>query len=64
MGDLQTAINDIGTMMAAFTDPVTTEVFTEIEKDLMAHEQRLVELYRAKMGSELKPAKPTTSTAV
>jgi protease I len=64
LGDLQTAINDVGSMMAAYTDPVTTEIFTHIQKDLIAHEQRLVELYRAKMGSELKPAKPTTGTAV
>ncbi|MGB3650927.1 MAG: DJ-1/PfpI/YhbO family deglycase/protease [Rivularia sp. (in: cyanobacteria)] len=64
LGDLQTAVNDVGTMMAAYTDPVTTEIFTHIQKDLMAHEQRLVDLYRARMGSELKPAKPTTGTAV
>ena len=64
LGDVQTAVNDVGRMMAAFTDPVTTEIFTEIQKDLMTHEQLLVELYRAKMGSELKPAKPTTGTAV
>ena len=64
LGDLQTAINDVGSMMAAYTDPVTTEIFTNIQKGLMANEQRLVELYRAKMGSELKPAKPTTGTAV
>ncbi len=64
LGDLQTAINDVGRMMAAYTDPMTTEIFTDVQKDLMAHEQRLVEVYRAKMGSELKPAKPTTGTAI
>ncbi len=64
LGDLQTAINDVGSMMAAYTDPVTTEIFTNIQKGLMANEQRLVELYRAKMSGELKPAKPTTGTAV
>ncbi|MEL7242283.1 MAG: DJ-1/PfpI/YhbO family deglycase/protease [Cyanobacteria bacterium J06573_2] len=64
LGDLQTAIHDVGSMMAAFTDPVTTEIFSNIQKDLIANEQRLVELYRAKMGTELKPAKPTTGTAV
>ncbi|MEB3215925.1 MAG: DJ-1/PfpI/YhbO family deglycase/protease [Nostocales cyanobacterium 94392] len=56
LGDLQTGINDVGTMMAAYTDPVTTAIFTEIQKDMISQEQRLVELYRAKMGSELKPA--------
>lgn len=64
LGDLQTGINDVGTMMVAYTDPVTTQIFTEIQKDMMSQEQRLVELYKAKMGSELKPAKPTTSTAI
>ncbi|MGB3759520.1 MAG: DJ-1/PfpI/YhbO family deglycase/protease [Rivularia sp. (in: cyanobacteria)] len=64
LGDLQTAVHDVGSMMAAYTDPVTTEIFTNIQKDLIGNEQRLVELYRAKMGSELKPAKPTTGTAV
>ncbi|MEA5593834.1 DJ-1/PfpI/YhbO family deglycase/protease [Rivularia sp. UHCC 0363] len=64
LGDLQTAINDIATMMTAYTDPVTTETFTQIQKDLMEQEQRLVDLYRTKVGGELKPAKPTTGTAV
>lgn len=56
LGDLQTGISEVGTMMAAYTDPVTTEIFSNIQKDLITSEQRLVELYRAKMGSQLKPA--------
>ncbi|MBF2015773.1 MAG: DJ-1/PfpI/YhbO family deglycase/protease [Rivularia sp. T60_A2020_040] len=64
LGDLQTGINDVGTMMVAYTDPVTTQIFTQIQKDMMSQEQRLGDLYKARMGSELKPAKPTTGTAI
>ncbi|WP_026735114.1 DJ-1/PfpI/YhbO family deglycase/protease [Fischerella sp. PCC 9605] len=64
LGDLQTGIGDIGNLMAALTDPVSTRIFTEIYKDLLMYEQRLVELYRVRMGAEVKPAKPTTGTAV
>jgi protease I len=64
LGDVQTGIGDIGALMAATTDPVSTDIFTKIHNDLRIYEQRLVDLYRARMGAEVKPAKPTTGAAV
>jgi protease I len=64
LGDVQTGIGDIGNLFPKYTDPVATAIFTEILHDLQACEQRLVQLYRAKVGSDVKPAKPTTGAAV
>ncbi|NJL63790.1 MAG: DJ-1/PfpI/YhbO family deglycase/protease [Methylacidiphilales bacterium] len=64
LGDVQTGIGDIGNLMAAFTDPISTAIFTEIHKDLVTYEQQLVELYRARVGIGVKPANPTTGAAV
>jgi len=64
LGDVQTGIGDIGNLMPAFTDPISTDIFTEIHKDLIVYEQQLVELYRARVGNGVKPANPTTGTAV
>jgi protease I len=64
LGDVQTGIGDIGNLMAAFTDPMSTVVFTEIYKDLLLYEQHLADVYKARMGAGVKPAKPTTGTAV
>ena len=64
LGDAQTGIGDIGNLMAAFTDPVSTALFTEIYKDLLLYERHLADLYKARMGAEVKPAKPTTGAAV
>jgi len=64
LGDVQTGIGDIGNLCAMYTDPRSTAIFTEIYNDLLMCEQRLIELYHARMGAELKPAKPTTNPAV
>ncbi|MEB3177510.1 MAG: DJ-1/PfpI/YhbO family deglycase/protease [Nostocaceae cyanobacterium] len=64
LGDVQTGIGDIGNLCAMYTDPISTAIFTEIYNDLLMCEQRLVELYHARMGAEIKPAKPTTNPAV
>ena len=64
LGDVQTGIGDIGNLIAATTDPVSTAMFTQIHKDLLTYEQRLVDLYRVRMGAGVKPAKPTTGAAV
>ncbi|BAZ41681.1 PfpI family intracellular peptidase [Calothrix sp. NIES-4101] len=64
LGDIQTGIGDVGNLMAAFTDPITTAIFTDIHKDLVMSEQRLVNLYRAKVGDKVKSANPTTGTSV
>ncbi|MBW4449931.1 MAG: DJ-1/PfpI/YhbO family deglycase/protease [Spirirestis rafaelensis WJT71-NPBG6] len=64
LGDVQTGIGDIGNLCAMYTDPVATALFTDIYNDLVASEQRLVELYQTRMGLDIKPAKPTTGAAV
>ncbi|MBR8833286.1 MAG: DJ-1/PfpI/YhbO family deglycase/protease [Stigonema ocellatum SAG 48.90 = DSM 106950] len=56
LGDVQTGIGDIGNLIAAYTDPVSTAIFTQIHKDLLMFEQRLVDLYRARTGAGVKPA--------
>ncbi len=61
LGDIQTAIGDIGNLSAMLTDPVATAIFKEIHNDLGKYEQRLVELYRARIAAGVRPPKPTTS---
>jgi protease I len=64
LGDVQTGIGDIGKLMAAYTDPLTTAIFTEIYHDLLRSEQQLLELYRGRVGNQTQPAQPTTGSAV
>jgi protease I len=64
LGDLQTGIGDIGNLCASYTDPVATAIFKEIYHDLWKYEQRLVELYRARITAQIKPPKPTTGAAM
>ncbi|WP_413200645.1 DJ-1/PfpI/YhbO family deglycase/protease [Nostoc piscinale] len=64
LGDLQTGIGDIGNLSAMFTDPVATSIFKQIYRDLLRDEQRLVELYRSRLGGEVQSPKPTTGAAV
>jgi protease I len=64
LGDVQTGIGDIGNLVAALTDPISTAIFMQIYKDLVTYEQRLADVYRARMGADIKPAKPTTGAAV
>ncbi|MEH2160918.1 MAG: DJ-1/PfpI/YhbO family deglycase/protease [Nostoc sp.] len=64
LGDIQTGIGDIGNLCAMFTDPVATAIFKEIYHDLLKYEQRLAELYRARVGVDIQAPKPTTGAAV
>lgn len=65
LGDMQTAVVDTFQLRNQLTDPVTTEVFSEIEVDQSIYEQHLAQLYRARLGAEIaKPAKPSTAPAV
>lgn len=65
LGDIQTGVVDTFNLRKQYTDPVSTAIFTEIESDLAMSEQRLAQLYHARIGSEpSKPAKPTTGAAV
>ncbi len=65
LGDIQTGVVDAANLMPQFTDPVSTAIFTQIEKDLSVYERHLADLYRARVGSGgVKPAQPTTNVAV
>ena len=65
LGDMQTAVVDTYQLRNQLTDPVTTEIFSEIEVDQSIYEQHLAQLYRARLGAEIaKPAKPSTAPAV
>ncbi|MEH2076603.1 MAG: DJ-1/PfpI/YhbO family deglycase/protease [Nostoc sp.] len=64
LGDVQTGIGDIGNLCAMLTDPAATAIFKEIYHDLLKYEQRLAELYRARMGVQVQAPKPTTGAAV
>ena len=65
MGDLQTGVVDAFNLTNQFTDPVTAAVFDEIEVDLAKHEQRVADLYHARLGGgESQPAQPSTGAAV
>ncbi len=64
LGDVQTGIGDIGNLIAAFTDPISTAIFTHIHKDLLMYEQQLVNIYRSRTSGGVEPAKPSTGAAV
>lgn len=65
LGDIQTGVVDTYQLSTQLTDPISTALFIRIEEDLAQQEQRLAQLYHARVGSEIaKPAKPSTSPAV
>lgn len=64
LGDVQTGVVDIYNLYIQFTDPISTGLLREIEKDLSLYERHLADLYRARIGYMPKPAKPTTGAAV
>ncbi|MBN4003055.1 DJ-1/PfpI/YhbO family deglycase/protease [Nostoc sp. LPT] len=64
LGDVQTGIGDIGNLSVMFTDPVATAIFKEIYQDLSKSEQQLVELYRARITTQVQPPKPTTGAVI
>ena len=64
LGDLQTGIGDMANSCAMYTDPVATAIFKGIYDDLLQYEQQLIQLYRARIASEVKAPKPTTGAAL
>ena len=64
LGDVQTGLGDISNLSAMYTDPVATAIFKEIYQDLLKYEQRLAQLYRRRIGTEIQPPKPTTGVAL
>ncbi len=59
LGDLQTGIKGSHQLCVGVTDPRTGELLNQIEAALMVHEQRLSDLYRARLGSQVQPPIPT-----
>jgi deglycase len=65
MGDLQTGVVDTFNLTTQLTDPTTTAIFDEMEVTMAKQEQRVADLYHARLGDKkTEPAKPTTGAAV
>ncbi|HEV7860543.1 MAG TPA: DJ-1/PfpI/YhbO family deglycase/protease [Pyrinomonadaceae bacterium] len=64
LGDLQTGVVDAFNLTNKFTDPATASIFDEIEVDIAKHEQRIADIYHARLDTaKPKSAQPTTGTA-
>ncbi|MBE9128383.1 MULTISPECIES: DJ-1/PfpI/YhbO family deglycase/protease [unclassified Coleofasciculus] len=64
LGDLQTGVVDSYHLSSQLTDPLTVEILMQIEENLSRHEERVSELYRARLGSNVQPPMPTTMAIV
>lgn len=65
LGDLQTGVVDAYNLRNSLTDPVTAQLFDDIEVDIAKQEQRVADLYHARTGTQkADPAQPTTGAAV
>lgn len=65
LGDIQTGVIDCFQLQAQFTDPVSTMIFSSIERDLAKAERRLARLYQERIGlNEPEPAQPTTPVGI
>jgi len=65
LGDLQTGVVDTYALRNQLTDPATTAIFDEMEVRLAQDEQRIADLYQARIeGDQIKPPQPTTGAAV
>lgn len=60
LGDVQTGWVDAYHLASQVTDPNTAEVLEEIGSNLLLHEQRLADFYRARRGRQVQPPTPTT----
>lgn len=64
LGNLQTGVVDSYHLCGQLTDPITVKILTDIEENLSLLEQRVGDLYRTRMGKNVKPPTPTTMAAV
>jgi protease I len=65
LGDLQTGVVDAYNLRNSLTDPLTAQIFDDIEVDIAKQEQRIADLYHKLTGNtEADPAEPTTGAAV
>jgi protease I len=66
LGDLQTGVVDTYNLGNKLTDPTTVAIFDQIEVDIAEHEQRVADLYHARVKKDkdqVKAAQPTTGAA-
>lgn len=64
LGDIQTGVVDAYHLSIQLTDPSTVSVLSQVEENLSNLEMRLSDLYRARVGSDMIPPKPTTFALV
>lgn len=64
IGDLQTGVVDTYHLCGQLTDPKTVSIIADIEENLAKHEQRLSDLYRARLDNRVQPPMPTTIAVV
>jgi protease I len=60
LGDLQTGVVDSYHISIQLTDPVTANLFDEIESNLSLHERRFGDFYRARADRNVEAPMPTT----
>lgn len=60
LGDLQTGAIDANRFAGQLTDPQTCEILDRIAGNLSELEERVGDLYRARLGGDAKPPMPTT----
>jgi protease I len=64
LGDLQTGAVDAFNLGNSITDPTTADIFDCIEVEIAKHEQRVADLYHARIRKgKAKAAQPTTGAA-
>jgi protease I len=63
LGDLQTGLVDASHFSAQLTDPVTSDLLDQIASNLSRLEERVGDLYRARLGRNVEAPMPTTMAA-
>jgi len=63
LADLQTGAIDANQFASQLTDPVTVKLLEQISFNLERQEERLGDLYRARMGTQAQPPMPTMPAA-
>jgi protease I len=64
LGDIQTGVVDAYHLSIQLTDPITVSVLSQVTENLSNLEMRLSDLYRARLGHDMIPPKPTTFALV
>lgn len=64
LGDLQTGVVDVYNLRNKLTDPATVAIFDAMEVTLAKDEQRIADLYKARLAGTPEAPKPTSRPAV